>query len=211
MELLKKIINPGKTAVLVIDIQKDYCSPEGKIAEVRKFDMSPIEKIIGPLKNFLEKAREANVPIIFTRMIENTADMEENAQIKRVADGDTLEQCFPGPDGFEYYKIRPEKGDFEIIKKSYDAFSNEELEKILKKIRAENIILCGVYTSVCVDTTLRTAYTKGYNVIVPKYLVAMPKELWDQHEATLKIWDIIFAHLADSREIISVWNGRRGI
>jgi ureidoacrylate peracid hydrolase len=201
-----KLVNPKHTAILVIDIQNDYCSKNGKIATVRKIDVSPVQDIVSPLVNLIKVARSKNVPIIFTRMIEDHRYMKENAKIKFQASLKPLDLCSPDSKGFEYYKVRPEKNDFEIIKKSYDAFSNPELSKILKKIKVKNLIITGAYTAVCVDATLRAAYTKGYNIIVPQDLVSMPKERLYMHNAALDVWNLIFAHIVNSKEIVSVWN-----
>ena len=76
-------------------------------------------------------------------------------------------------------------------------------------MKIKNLVLTGVETSVCVDTTLRAAFTKGYNVIVPVDLVAMEKERWYQHEATLAIWDAVFAHLTSFAEITGAFKSWR--
>jgi ureidoacrylate peracid hydrolase len=201
----KKLINPNNTALLVIDIQNDYCAKEGKIAKVRKLDVSPVQGMVKSLIKFIKIARSKKITIIFTRMIEDNNYMRENAKIKFKASSKPLDICIPDSVGFKYFKVRPEKKDFEITKKSYDAFSNPELSKILKKAGTKNLILTGAYTAVCVDSTLRAAYTKGYNIIVPKDLVSMPKERLNMHSAALEVWNLKFAHLANSEEIIKAW------
>ncbi len=200
-----KLIDPKNTILLVIDIQNDYCSKNGKVSLIRKRDVTPVQNIIIPLKKFIKETENENIPVIFTRMIEDHHFMKENARIKFQSSLKPLDICIPNTKGFDYFKIKPNKNNFEIIKKSYDTFSNPELEKILKKLKIKNIILTGAYTSVCVDSTLRTAYTKGYNVIVPKDLVSMPKEKLYQHNATIDIWNSLFAHVVNSKEIISLW------
>ena len=203
--ILQKLINPRNTAILVIDIQNDYCSENGKIAKIRKFDVKSVQKIIPNLINFIETARKFKLPIIFTRMIEDPKYMKENAKIKIRSSKLPLTLCSPKTWGFEYYKIKPQKKDVEIIKKTYDAFSNSKLENILKKMKIKNLIITGVYTAVCVDTTLRTGFTKGYNIIVPEDLVSMAKEGIYQHDAAIDVWKIIFAHVVKSDEIIETW------
>lgn len=72
-------------------------------------------------------------------------------------------------------------------------------------MRIKNLIITGVNTAVCVDATLRTGFTKGYNIIISEDLVSMPKERMYQHNATIDIWKTIFAHIEKSDEIIKVW------
>lgn len=202
---LKNLIDPKKTALLVIDIQNDYCSEKGKIAKLRKLDINPVKKNIPKLIEFTETAKNFNLPIIFTRMIEDPKYMKQNAKIKIKSSKVPISLCSPKTWGFEYYKIRPKKGDIKIIKKSYDAFSNPKLENFLKKRKIKNLIITGVYTAVCVDTTLRTGFTKGYNIIVPKDLVSMVKEKLYQHNAAIDVWSTIFAHVANSKDIVKIW------
>ena len=200
-----KLINPKNTALIVVDIQNDYCADDGKVALERKFDLTPVQKSIPVLIRFLDVAREYNVPIIFTRMIEDHRYMKTNAKIKFQTSKKGLDLCTPNTYGFEYYQVKPQKGDFEITKKTYDAFSNATLEKILKRKKIKNIILVGAYTAVCVDATLRSAFTKGYNIVVPRDLVSMPKERQRHHRAAIDIWNFIFAHVLKSREIETCW------
>jgi len=201
----KDLISSKNTALLVIDIQNDYCAKNGKIAVMRKLDVSPVQNIIIPLTRFIGLARDKSIPVIFTRMIEDHHYMKENAKIKFQTSPKPLDICSPNSEGFKYFKIRPLKNDFELIKKSYDAFSNPELNKILKKKGVKNLIITGAYTAVCVDATLRAAYTKGYNIVVPRDLVSMPKERLYMHSAALDVWNLIFAHIVDSKDIIRAW------
>ena len=127
--------------------------------------------------------------------------MAENAKLKK----GSKSFCSPDTEGFDYYQIKPGKSDHQIVKKSYDAFSNPELEQILKNSNIENLIVIGAYTAVCVDTTIRSGFTRGYHIIVPEDLVGMPEERMYQHKATIDVWKIIFAHVVDSQEIISEW------
>jgi ureidoacrylate peracid hydrolase len=199
--MLKQLTDPRKTALIVIDIQNDYCGPDGKIAKERGLDVSELQYMIPNLIKFVEQTRDMKLPIIFTQMIEDPEYMAENAKLKKA--GHSL--CTPDTEGFEYYKIKPEETDYQLIKKSYDSFSNPELERILKKHKIKNLIIVGAYTAVCVDATIRTGFTKGYNIIVPEDLVGMPGERKYQHEAALDVWRLIFAHVVKSEEIIKLW------
>jgi ureidoacrylate peracid hydrolase len=200
----KKLINPKKTAVLVIDIQNDYCSEKGKIAKLRKFDMTPILKIIPKISKFLDVARAVKMPIIWTRMIEDPKYMKKNAAQRILSSPKPLILCTPGTSGFDYYKIRPKKGDKEVIKRHYDSFSNPKLQKTLQKMKIKNLIILGVYTSVCVDSTIRSAHRLDYNVILPKDMVAMPVERWHLHKAALENLEMIFAYTTTSDELMNV-------
>ena len=200
--MLKQLVDPTKTALIVIDIQNDYCAPDGIIAKEVGLDVSRLQNTVDNLITFVDKVRKVGLPIIFTQMIEDHKYMAPNAQLK----SNGRELCSPDTKGFGYYKIKPHENDYQLVKKTYDAFSNNELDKILKNHGVENLIIVGAYTAVCVDTTLRTAFTKGYNIVIPQDLVGMPEERMYQHKAALDVWKLIFAHVVDSDEILKLWD-----
>lgn len=196
------LISPKNTALIIIDVQNDYCSPIGKMAK-RGFTVSHLSKLTDKIIKFVDKARNIGIPIIFTRMIEDPRYMSQNA--KKLLSTNSFALCSPNTVGFEYFKIKPRKTDFEIIKKSYDAFSSIKLEKILKRKKIENIIVAGVHAQVCVDTTIRSGFTHGYNIIVPRDLVSTIKERKKEEIAAVNVWKLVFAHLTNSNEILAKW------
>ncbi len=195
------LINKNNTAVLVIDIQNAYCSSKGKISKLG-FDVSHFEKMVSKIDSFVKKLRDSGFTIVFTRMIEDPKYMAENAKIK-IRENKSPVISSPNTFGFSYFKISPKREDVEIIKKSYDAFSNQKLSKILKYKHIKNLIIIGAYTPVCVDTTVRSAFTKGYNVFIPQDLVSTVKESMYQQKAVFDVWRSIFAHVTDSKSLLA--------
>jgi ureidoacrylate peracid hydrolase len=197
----------GKSAVLVVDIQKGYCSPQGSIAKLG-YGVSHFSKLIPRISKFIDNARKLGVQVIFTRMIEDPAYMEINAKLKMksvnasaITSPDTLD--------FEYFKVSPEKGDLEIVKNSYDSFSNKKLEKFLKKKKISNLVILGAYSDVCVDSSVRSAFTKGYNVIVPKDLIGTVEERSAHMDNSVDIWNKFFAHVLSSSNILRLWGSKK--
>lgn len=204
-KLNNKLVDPKHTAVIVVDLQNDYCSSSGKVAKLKEFDMLPVQRVIPRISKFLEYARRREVLIIWTRMIEDPNQMKKNARDIILSAKDPLVVCVPGTSGFEYYKLKPKRGEIEIIKKSYGSFSNKKLDATLRKKDIKNLIIIGVYTSVCVDTTVREAHGLGYYVIVPTDLVSMPKERYHLHKAALENMKGLFAFTTNSEEIVNTW------
>lgn len=196
------LIDPKNTALIVIDIQNDYCSPIGKLAK-RGFTVNHFDKLVGNIILFVDKARNVGIPIFFTRMIEDPNYMADNAKIK-MRSIKSLALCTPHTFGFEYYKIKPKRNDFQITKKSYDAFSNPMLERKLRKKKIRNVIIVGAYSQVCVDTTIRSAFTRGYNIIVPHDLVSTLKERKNEEKLVINIWKNYFAHVVSSKDIFKM-------
>lgn len=202
---LKELVNPESTSLLVIDVQNDYCSPEGKLAQYRKLNMTPIQKMIPKLDNFIVEARKVEVPIIWTQMIEDHRYVPENIRLKMESFGKPLDLCTPNTWGYEFYILNPKPNDEIIVKKHYDAFTNPKLKELLKKNETETIITTGVYTSRCVDSTVRRASAEGYNVVIPKDLVAMARQHKEKHKNSLAELDLLFAYVVKSKDIINSW------
>lgn len=200
---LEDVINLGPTAILVIDLQNAYCSKKGSMARLGH-DISINEEIVSRVSNFLDKARKFTTLVIFTKMIEDPEYMADNAKLKATMAKDTVAVSSPGTFDFEYAEIKPNDTDKEITKKSYDVFSNPDLEKILAESGIKNLIITGVNGDVCVDTTIRSAYTKGYNVIVPEDLIGTIKEKIYRQESAIELWKQFFAYVVDSEAIVNI-------
>lgn len=203
-QALVELLNPKHTALLVIDIQRAYCSRNEPLPKLRKFDTSPIDKMISKLENFILHARRQGIPIIWTRMIEDPEFGPKNLK-KKMEIEKWVHISTPGKSSFEYYRIKPQKGDKEFIKTQYDAFTNQNLEKYLRNKKIKTLILTGVYTSRCVDSSMRGAFTKGYNIMIPEDLVAMPKQLMYEHKSTLSVCRTIFGYVVKANDIINLW------
>jgi len=202
---LEKVINVGPTAILVIDLQNAYCSKKGSMAKLGN-DTSANEEVVSRIVNFLQQTRTFSDLVIFTKMIEDPKYMLDNAKLKATMTKGVVAVSSPGTFDFEYAGIKPNDTDKEITKKSYDVFSNPELEKILSEEGVKNIIITGVNGDVCVDTTIRSAYTKGYNVIVPSDLISTIKEKTYRQESAMELWEQFFAYVLDSKTIINTFN-----
>jgi nicotinamidase-related amidase len=200
-------INPANTSLLVIDMQNAYCSAKFRPKKLRIFDTSPIDKIIPRLNSFIKEARRKGVPVIWFRAIENPSYGPESLRNKMKFDN-TPAISTPGEPSIDYYKIKPEEGDVKFIKDQYDSFSNKDFENLLKKKKIKNLIFTGVYTSRCVDSTVRSAFSRGYNCVIPEDLVATPAQLFNEHVAALSVFRDIFGYVVKSTEIIEAWRGK---
>ena len=172
--MLSELVNPKTTAILVIDLQNAFCSAKEPLPKAFQYDTSPIDAMIPKLERFIAKSRESRVNVVWIRRIENSRDVPENLRIKMKAEGWLDNISTPGKSSFEYYKIKPQNGEIEFVKTLYDAFTNPDLQKHLENCGIKTLILTGVYTSRCIDSTMISGFNLGYNVIIPEDLVAMP-------------------------------------
>ncbi|MCL4359971.1 cysteine hydrolase [Patescibacteria group bacterium] len=166
-------LDPRTTALILIDLQRDFLDPSGVLGKAGQ-DVARMRRVIGPIRRLIVFARENTLPVIFIRFIDGLR--YRNAAGRHMFEKKELSEqhlcCREGSKGSEFCDIVPDKGDTVVIKHSYDAFECTTLETILKEKGITTLIVSGVKTNGCVESTVRTAYHKGYRVIVPRECVA---------------------------------------
>jgi len=175
----QKIVNP---AILVIDVQNDFYSDKGLLRK-RGFDISEIQKTTPKIIRFLKQSRRLGIQVIFVKSYYDKTFLPENVynlyKIKHLEN-----VCKSNSKGSQLYKIKPKLNEKVFIKHKYDAFTNPELERYLSKNNIKTIIFVGAQTDVCVDSTARSAFMKGYNIIAVEDCLASTDK--DAHKKTLK-------------------------
>jgi nicotinamidase-related amidase len=168
-------IDPQATAVVIIDMQRDFLEPGG-FGESLGNDVSRLSAAIGPCKALLDGARRKGMLVVHTRE-GHRPDMTDapSAKIER---GDPSSRIgAPGPMGRILIRgepghdivpeLYPKEGEPVVDKPGKGAFYATDLHSILQNRGIENLIVCGVTTEVCVHTTVREANDRGYRCIVP--------------------------------------------
>jgi ureidoacrylate peracid hydrolase len=194
---LKEKLDLKKTALIVVDIQNDFCSEKG-LFKKHGADIIKIQKMIPKLTKFIKEARKFHIPIIFIRSF---YDKKYCLHKKNTPQEEYI--CKEGTWGADFYKAKPDRNDLTITKHTNDGFLNTQLDHMLKVRDIKTVILTGVTTNVCVDTTARSAFCRGYNVITLKDCVA--SEYSDLHNSTLKNIKLHFGDVVESRDIIKIW------
>jgi len=99
--------------------------------------------------------------------------------------------------------LAPLDDDFVIDKNRPSAFYGTNLDGVLKNLGAENVVVCGVTTNCCVETSVRDASQRDYRTFVVSDAVAEYED--DRHEVALKSMGILFGHLVTTDDVESVW------
>ncbi|MCX7708367.1 MAG: isochorismatase family protein [Clostridia bacterium] len=131
-----KSFNSSQTALLVIDIQNFYFDKEQK----------PAEHLIPAVQKVLQKCRENHVPVIHVRHIWGDNDKDPIFDF--------------------WHETLPLEGEKVITKRTPGSFFGTELEQVLKELKVENLIITGMKTNHCCDTTTREAAARGYKVTI---------------------------------------------
>jgi nicotinamidase-related amidase len=162
------------TALVIIDMQRDFMEPGG-FGETLGNDVSRLATAVKPIAAVLKAAREAGMLVVHTRE-GHLPDLSDAPPAKVERGAPSLRIGDPGPMG--RILIRGEAGhdiiselyphDSEIVidKPGKGAFYATELGDILQKYGIENLLVCGVTTEVCVNTTVREANDRGYRCVV---------------------------------------------
>jgi len=165
----------ANTALIIIDMQKDFCGNEGYAAKMYPDAVKLLREPIGPIKALLEFGREAGLTIIHTREGHhpNLTDCPWNkrwrsegvrAGIGNPASGSTLVIGAEQHDIID--ELYPAEGEDVIDKPGKGAFYATNLELLLKNSMIDNLLITGVTTDVCVHTTLRDANDRGFECLL---------------------------------------------
>ncbi len=197
---------PTKTAVIVLDIQNDFCADDGAFAKNLGWGTEQIRLMVPQLIDFVDQMRSRGLLIVFSQMVNSKEESPSNLQEKLSSGAESGAATWPfglarGSQGYDFYQIQPQADDVVLEKKYYDIFSNAELLPLLKQHNIETIIVTGLYTEVCVFGAVERAFTEGYQVIVPSDLVASVDQRQSLRTAALEIMDGYLAHVAISRDL----------
>lgn len=198
-----EIVRPTHTAIIVVDMQNDFCSKKGIMSKIGK-DVSLVEKMIPNLIDFLKDARKHNLLIIYTKNLESDA-VFSHAMINKYHNARevTWEDTW-GAEWFEEYReLLPKENDHVIIKHRYSAFVDTDLDCILRSRQIRTLIMTGVATNVCVESTARDGFIKDYNIVLLEDCTATYSEF--AHRATLMSIDEYFGLVKKSKDVEEVW------
>lgn len=211
-------IDPARTAIIVIDMQRDFLEPGG-FGESLGNDVSLLQAAVEPIKALLAGARKLGMLIIHTRE-GHRPDMSDAPRAKVERGAPSMRIGAPGPMGRILIRgepgqdiipeLYPIAGEPVIDKPGKGAFYATELLNILRNRDIESLIVCGVTTEVCVHTTVREANDRGYRCIVPGDCCA--SYFPEFHEMGLRMIAAqggIFGWVSDSGRILSGLSGTR--
>jgi nicotinamidase-related amidase len=154
----------GRTVLLVIDPQNDFLHEEGWYAQ-KGIDIGHMRRILEPTKELVAEARRKSVPLIWTRHgYADAAEVGPFLELRPFLEEGGLRR---GTWGWEIYgelDARPE--DPVVEKKRLSAFFDTNLEKVLRDLDAETVLIAGVLTNQCVAATSKDASFRDFKPIV---------------------------------------------
>jgi nicotinamidase-related amidase len=210
-------IELGRTALIIIDMQRDFLEPDGFGAALGN-DVSRLSAAVPPCREVLAAARDAGLLIIHTRE-GHRPDLSDAPRLK-VERGDPSQRIGahgpmgrilirgePGHDIIE--ELYPSAGEPVIDKPGKGAFYQTDLDLMLRNRGIETLLVCGVTTEVCVNTTVREANDRGYRCIVLSDCCASYfPEFHDFGLRMIKAQGGIFGWVSSSQQALGVLRGK---
>jgi ureidoacrylate peracid hydrolase len=217
-ELLDDIgrkLDPKHTALIVVDVQNDFCA-SGGMMDSEGLDLTAVQAMADRLPSLIEAARRAGVLVVFVRNVYSTegniylSDAWLEQASRRRGDSYTKRPvCAEGSwEGDFYGSVRPEASDPVITKHRFSAFHNTDLETVLRSHGIRTLVMSGVASNVCVETTAREAFVRDYYVVFLRDGTATYFEA--DHQATLRVIDRFFGQVVSIAEVEPVWKAQQG-
>jgi ureidoacrylate peracid hydrolase len=202
LKSLKERCDPKYAALIAVDVQNDFVSPEGS-ASKRGENVGAATAMVPNLLRLIEQARRVGLTIVYIRTT-HSEWTDTPSWIYRTSQKSGLNTCREGTWGAELYQgIAPLPTERVVIKHRYSAFINTDLNTVLKARNIQSVLVCGVATNVCVETTARDAYMYDYYVtMIDNCSAAYETKL---HLVTLENIRRHFGLVASSDEIIDTW------
>lgn len=201
---LKAWIAPQRTALLLVDMQVDFAEPDGAMGQSGA-DLRMAKAAIRNAMMLVDAARAAGVPCLFARLITRESDETDLLREwkKRRGTEDDAPLCQEGAWGAEFVGPQPREKEAVFSKSRYDAFSGTGLDAHLRGIKRDTLVIAGLTTECCVDSTARDAFERDYHVFVASDAVAAYEK--DLHDGALKALELNCAILASSADIAAAW------
>lgn len=187
----KMEINKEKTALIVVDMQKFFLEPSSKTFTCGGLAVIPnIKKLISAFRN-------AGRPVIFAQHIHHP-DRIDAGILGWWWEGMCVEDS---PESEIHPELKPLKNEKIIKKHRYSAFYNTDLEIILRCQNIEELVICGVMTNMCCESTARDAYYRDFKISFLADATGSINE--EMHLASLLNLSLGFAYITTAEDIIS--------
>jgi ureidoacrylate peracid hydrolase len=209
---LREKIDPGHAALVVIDMQNDFCAHGGLVDKGGR-DVSTVQEMARHLPALIESARNAGALIIFVRSVYTTDDNRylsdvwlEQAARKQGGGYAQTPVCRDGSWEGDYYgDVRPLPSDIVVTKHRYNAFHKTDLDTILRANGIRTIVVTGVSTNVCIESTVREGFMNDYYIVLVRDGTAAYSN--EEHEMTVRNIDRFFGEVSTIDELRGIWNG----
>ena len=197
-------LNNEETALLVIDMQHGFLSDFGGMARLG-YNYKLLRDSIPGCEKLVYSARKSSIPIFFTKYVYEPDFRDGGVQVEEISLGiKDSKLCVAGSKDAEIIEnLEPRKGEVVIEKNRPSSFYSTRLESYLRAQKIKTLVICGVTTNICVESTVRDAAQKDYKTYVVKDSIAEIDEF--RHEVAIKAMQHMFAKIVTVEEVVYSW------
>lgn len=191
------------SALLVIDMQNAFVHEKGTLG-ISGLDTARLASIVQPLKTLIERCQAANMAVIWTlqehlqtdrvrarkKLAAHTAKRKQVSALAGTWDAEVVD---------ELKALAAVNPTFVVRKHRFGAFYSTRLEQLLRMLGIQTLFVTGTTTNACVETTIREAYLRDYDVVAVKDCISGVRSDWEQ--TAREVWNQYFCVLSDSREV----------
>jgi ureidoacrylate peracid hydrolase len=206
VEVLKTLterIDPTHTALIVVDMQNDFCADGGYVQMTKGGDMSGNGPLAKKIMSVVEQARAAGTTIVWIQANYEPRYLSGQALLKRDERGINSVCCAGESWGWDFFEVKPNDGEIVIEKHSFSGFFGTELDRLLRFRGIKTLVFTGVATNVCVESTLRDGYFLGYYIVLAEDCCDSGAR--NLHDATIANVRAHFGDVRNAAEITQVW------
>jgi ureidoacrylate peracid hydrolase len=206
---LEQKVHPSHAVVLVIDMQNDFCSEKGAVSQFQ--DRTAVHSMIPALRHFVGSLRKAAIATIFVKTVRDEGDLSDPMREVLTRNGRVGGRaCLRGSWGAQFIEgFQPLPNENVIEKKEYSAFVGTDLDALLKNLHCHTLILTGVASNICVESTARDGFMMHYHVVLPSDLIAAYDD--KLHATTLMNIDSHFGQVISSQDLLKAWEALKVI
>jgi len=202
---LPERINPATTALIIVDMQNDFAVPTG-VCEQSGDDVSSIAQMTERLKGLLAAAREQQILTIHVRMNNDRPYVAANLAETFVRRGLGYGPCRSETEGEKFVDgMQPQLSDHEFLvtKHRFSGFWGTEIDLLLRSNGIKTLVLTGIATEVCVESTARDAFFRDYSVVIAGDCTSSFSQ--QRQEASHTLFDRSFGVVETAAAIADVW------
>ena len=188
-------------ALIVVDMQNGFLDPKGSMAQLG-FASDKLAAASPGVQRLVAGARKADVPVFWTRYVYEPDFRDGGVQLEEIMPMlKDVNLCVNGTWDAEIHPdMKPEPGDIIIDNNRPSSFYATRLESYLRAQGIENVVVCGVTTNICVETTVRDAAQRDYRTFVVRDAVGEVDDFRGQ--TALKAMEYLFARVMNVNYVL---------
>jgi ureidoacrylate peracid hydrolase len=196
-------IAPNRTALVIIDMQVDFGSPEGEMAR-RGADVGACQRAVSKAVQLADAARAAGVPVVFVRLLTHPGGENRIVRESKERQGDDQpDLCVEGSRGADFIGPQPQAGEAIFSKTHFSAFVRTGLADQLHAQGVDTLVLAGLTTECCVQSSAWDAFERDFHIFIAEDACAAYEEALHRH--ALKALQLSAAIIVPVADLAAAW------